>query len=111
MVDTDMYQGPIQLIYCEVQQQVEKQVEKLVLTEVQKVGVNVDKDELLKALAYDRGQYVKGRADALASIVRCMDCTLHGTVDCPLCEAFDPSSPDDWYCPEGKRREADADTP
>lgn len=107
MVDSDMYQGPILLIYSEMQ----RQVENFVLTAVQKVGVNVDKDELLKALAYDRGQYVKGRADALASIVRCEDCKWHGTTDCPLCEAFDPSSPDDWYCPEGKRREADADTP
>ena len=107
MVDTDMYQGPIRLIYSDVQRQVEKQVEKFVLTEVQKVGVDVDKDELLKALAYDRGQYEKGRADALASIVRCKDCKWHGTVDCPLCEAFDPSLPDDWYCPEGKRRDED----
>lgn len=44
-------------------------------------------------------------------VVRCKDCKWHGTTDCPLCEAFDPSPPADWYCPEGKRREADADTP
>lgn len=103
MFDTGMYQGPIRLIYREAQQQIENSV----LTAVQKIGVDVDKDELLRALAYDRWQYEKGRADALESIVRCKDCKWHDTADCPLCEVFDPSSPDDWYCAEGKRRDDD----
>lgn len=36
-----------------------------ILKAVQNVGVFVDKDELLKALAYDRGQYEKGFADGV----------------------------------------------
>lgn len=131
MVDADMYQGPIQLIYSEAQQQIEESV----LTEVQKVGVVVDKNELLKALAYDRGQYEKGRADALASIVRCKDCKY---APLNLGEKCDPAKikwpdasyfadPDDeccpyscgdqwysimpqpdWYCWKGERRDTDA---
>lgn len=106
MFNTDMYQGPILLIYSEEQQQIEKQVEKLVLTAVQKVGVDVDKNELLKALAYDRGQYEKGRADALASIVRCKECKNRGLTYCPM-----EYPPEDFnYCSYGERRDTD-DTP
>lgn len=36
-----------------------------ILKAVQNIGVVVDKDELLKALAYDRGQYEKGFADGV----------------------------------------------
>lgn len=43
-----------------------------------KYGVVVDKEELIKALLYDRNQfkegYIKGCADARADIVRCKDC-------------------------------------
>lgn len=37
---------------------------------VQRVGVNVDKDELIKALQYDRGQYDKGYADGYKEAIR-----------------------------------------
>ena len=43
-----------------------------------KYGVVVDKEQLIKALLYDRNQfkegYMKGCADARADIVRCKDC-------------------------------------
>lgn len=53
--------------------------------------VDVDKDELLKALQYDRDQYEKGYADGRramdAEIVRCKDCK------------HNPSNSDDDVCP------------
>lgn len=99
--DADMYQGPIRLIYSETQ----RQVENLVLTAVQKVGVAVDKNELLRALAYDRGQYEKGRADALATIVRCKDCKHYDGESC--CEKIGLTVPNNgaWFCAEGERRD------
>ena len=54
-----MYTSPIDVIYGEMQMQVEGEIYK----GVEKVGVNVDKEELLKALQYDRGQYEQGYKD------------------------------------------------
>lgn len=55
-----MYKSPIDVIQGEMQMQVEGEIFRA----VQNVGVYVDKEELLKALAYDRNQYEKGYADA-----------------------------------------------
>ena len=70
------YQSPIDQIVSEIQTRYEDGV----LKAVQNVGFNVDKDELLRALQYDRDQYTKGRADGYmqrdAEIVRCKDCKL-----------------------------------
>lgn len=57
-----MYESPIDIIYSEMQTKLEGEVFKA----VQNVGINVNKDELIKALSYDRHQYEKGYADAKA---------------------------------------------
>lgn len=54
------YQSPIEMIQGEMRMYMDGEI----LKAVQDVGVNVDKDELLKALAYDRDQYNKGYHDA-----------------------------------------------
>ena len=54
-----MYESPIELIVKDVQQAFENEVLKV----VQNYGVNVGKEELRKALLFDRGQYDKGYAD------------------------------------------------
>ena len=58
-----MYKNPINLIYKDYQTQMKVDVDKLILEATQEVGVAVDKDELIKALNYDRQQYEKGYAD------------------------------------------------
>lgn len=63
------YQSPIDVIMGQMNIFYENEICKA----VQNVGVNVDKNELLKALQYDRGQYQKGYADRDAEIVRCKD--------------------------------------
>ena len=65
-----MWESPINAIY-EAQQNA---FDGAVLSAVMKVGIDVNKEELIKALAYDRQQYEKGYADAKAEIVRCKDC-------------------------------------
>ena len=55
-----VYEPPIMLYMNEIQTTVEDNC----LKAVQSYGFNVDKDELKKALDYDRGQYDKGYADA-----------------------------------------------
>lgn len=56
---TKLYQSPIEIIMQEMQTQFDGEVFKA----TQAYGINVDKDELIKALQYDRDQYNKGFAD------------------------------------------------
>ena len=64
------YQSPIEIFQTQMRSQIEDEIYKAVM----KVDVNVDKNELLKALQYDRGQYQKGYADRDSEIVRCNQC-------------------------------------
>ena len=60
-----MYQSPIEIIHDNMRMQIEGEVYKA----VQRVGVTVDKEELLKALQYDREQYKKGYEDGYAKAI------------------------------------------
>lgn len=53
------YESPVKVFQDEIQMQIENEIMKAVC----RVGVEVDKEELLKALKYDRGQYEKGYKD------------------------------------------------
>lgn len=53
------YKSPVEVIRHEMQMRVENDVMKA----VQQHDIYVDKNELIKALKYDRDQYVKGFAD------------------------------------------------
>lgn len=61
-----MYKCPIEFIESAADSfdvSIEKTKNELVYQTVSKIGVEVDKEELLKALKYDRGQYEKGYRD------------------------------------------------
>ena len=51
-----MYESPIKIIAG----QIKTNYEDAIYRAVQNVGINIDREELLKALEYDRGQYEKG---------------------------------------------------
>ena len=57
------YQSPIEVTMNQVRFEQEKRLEGEVIRAIQDVGVTVDKDELIKALQYDRDQYCKGFVD------------------------------------------------
>lgn len=59
------YESPISLIYENAQRQMQIQLENGVYSVVQNVGIDVNKDELIKALQYDRQQYDKGYSDGM----------------------------------------------
>ena len=97
------YENPILLI----QQGMNAQIEDAVYKAVQKVGIYVDKDELIKALEYDREQYEKGYKDRERDIIRCKDCKYYPNGDgstkwLPCREIITPPG---WYCADGERRE------
>ena len=59
-----MYNSPIKtsLTYRELVKEVNKDTDEQIYKAVVACGVDVDRDELLRALAYDRGQYDEGFA-------------------------------------------------
>lgn len=64
-----MYEAPIHLIFDDIKIQLDKNVEDCVYSAVQNVGVNVDRDELIRALKYDREQYSSGYRDGQAEVL------------------------------------------
>ena len=59
-----MYESPIELFsVTEYAKRIDEQIEKAIYEEVTKIGINVNRDELIKALKYDRDQYEKGYRD------------------------------------------------
>jgi hypothetical protein len=56
-----MYQSPVEIITRQIRTQFEDNVFKA----IQDYGIVVDKEELIKALRYDRGQYENGFSDGM----------------------------------------------
>lgn len=97
-----MYRSPIDIFYQNIRNigvEVGKKLDSDIYTAVLKCNINVDKEELIRALKYDRDQYNKGymdgRADARAEIVRCKDCK-HWWKENELCAH--PKCCESWMC-------------
>ena len=58
------YDSPVKLIAS----QIETKIENDVMSVIQNYDIQVDKDELIKALNYDRQQYEKGFSDAKSKL-------------------------------------------
>ena len=99
------YQSPIDVIMGQMNISYENEICKA----VQNIGINVDKNELLKALQYDRGQYQKGYADRDSEIIRCKDCIhyryyglFEETVsECRIGHAENHDG--NWFCADGEK--------
>ncbi len=104
-----MYESPIKVIQGELETQLEGEI----LKAVHRVGVTVDRDELIRALRYDREQYQKGFDDAREDAVvvtRCKDCEhlVNATVNGNgflICDISDMETAPDDFCNHGDRRE------
>lgn len=109
-----MYKSPIELLTAEIQAKLENGVVDL----LKHIDINVDKDELIRALRYDRKQYDNGFSDGrlagldeqYAGIVWCADCKYCGKGEPLTCfhprviTAFGEVSKID-FCSWGKRRD------
>lgn len=105
-----MYKSPIEIML----EQMRCQMGDDIYTAVLNYGIIVDKEELLRALKYDRFQYDNGyrngMRDANAELVRCRDCVFRQRETSGelyvICERNDFTEfPMDGYCCYGKRRE------
>ena len=65
-----MYESPITKIYGEIHDEIIRKDEDHLMTVVtQNVGYQVDRNELIKALQYDRDQYRKGYLDCKRKVL------------------------------------------
>ena len=113
------WKSPLQLkrndIYEDIGRATAKAFDDMVFRAVAEVGIEVDRDELIKALAYDRGQYEKGYGDgyraAKDEIVRCKDCKYWETVEYypdgtkDVCRLLKRQTQDDCFCSYGERKD------
>ena len=102
-----MYKSPVELYVENAVSNIVKKQNDEVLEVIQNIGIHVDKDELIKALQYDRNQYDKGYSDAMATIVRCKDCKFArkmvlGDYSCVVDHRLAHDEND--YCSYGERK-------
>jgi hypothetical protein len=104
-----MYDSPIDLYVSDISHQIMKQQDEQIYQAVVHFFPDVKREELLKALRYDRGQYeagyADGKRDAMDELVRCKDCALHG--NCLGEDAFNLCGIEDPFCCGGERKEGD----
>ena len=108
-----MYESPIKIIESTIDsfsKAIIKKKDDAIFAEIQySFGVDVDKDELIRALQYDRNQYEKGywdgQRDAKNELVRCKDCAVphNKWLGCPKLRGLVP--PPDFYCAYGERKD------
>jgi rubrerythrin len=65
-----MYESPIMLYQRKIADGVQLQLEDNIMKAVLAYDIKVDKDELIRALRYDREQYNKGYADGKSDAVK-----------------------------------------
>lgn len=111
-----MYETPINIYYTnpvveeyvnDIVNELDRKQEEMIMTAIQRVYIDVNKEELIKAMNYDRQQYEKGYADAKAEIIRCRDCIHWMDIDNGRQKHFMCAQigAGDWYCADAERRE------
>ncbi len=63
-----MYESPITKLYGKIKQEIEQKEEAAIYKAIEECEIVVDKEELIKALQYDRRQYEKGYEDGKAEM-------------------------------------------
>ena len=64
------YISPIELTFNRISEQINQKTENLIMQAIYETGIKVDKEELIKALDYDRKQYEQGYEDARQDYIK-----------------------------------------
>lgn len=72
-----MYKSPVEVIVSDVATEFAKQQDEYIYRTIQSIDVKVDKEELIRALQYDRDQYEKGYRDAASEFAKCKESLKH----------------------------------
>lgn len=94
-----MYKSPIEMTYSELQTQMAQENENMVMKTIRKVGINVDKAELIKALRYDRNQYTKGYEDGKNDVLNDVLDKIRAEIEEQVLESLSDGG-DDWFTAE-----------
>lgn len=79
-----MYESPLNLIYQDIERQIVQKQEQTILNAISKCDVVVDKEELIKAINYDRNQYSKGYKDGVSDVLDKLKEDIKNIRDNPL---------------------------
>lgn len=71
-----MYKSPIQIYIDNLRKSLNYEFDEQCMKAVVKLGFDVDKNELIKALKYDRNQYQKGYQDCIDEKVKFLEKAL-----------------------------------
>ena len=108
--DLSSYKSPIARVVDEVFSDVIKRDDDCLMAQVRiSVGYDINKDELINALQYDRHQYEVGYADGRFArdreIIRCRDCKhWDNSNKYPYCWFHDENMEADDFCSRAERR-------
>ena len=91
------YQSPISQIYKDVEYKFKEDMENKTIEAVHHFGISVDKEELIKALQYDRNQYDKGYSDGRASMVEELE-KIKAEIDESSFETYEKYSEEPIVC-------------
>ena len=69
-----MYESPITIKVSEIIDEIVGAQDEKILRAVQRVVPEINEEELIKALRFDRGQYERGYEDARRELVSCEEC-------------------------------------
>lgn len=76
-----MYKSPIEIFVSDMETEIANEQEKEIFKAIQRIGVNVDKDELVKALQYDRTQYEVGYEDGIRIVLNRLQQFLERSIE------------------------------
>ena len=109
-----MWESPIQMISEDIIKDIVRKQDECLMEAVHRVGFDVNKEELEKALLYDRNQWERGYADGKMAgyhlrdteIVRCGECKYRDADDFCTGRGYpNVLVPDDGFCDKGERNE------
>mgnify|MGYP007013865240 CR=1 FL=1 len=112
------YDSPFGLTISDITTQMARNIDEMCWQAIQRVGINVDKEELLIALKQDSERYRKAYANGYDTgyekrddeLVRCKDCKYGEPGACGYGVDCDGVWHDaDWFCADGKRRDDNDD--
>lgn len=93
-----MYESPVKISFDEEISKVTQEADNQIIATIQQL-VSVDKDELIRALQYDRGQYEKGYEDGKRDAVRHGYWIRLNRKSFSTCDSF-------WQCSECRHENA-----
>ena len=64
-----MYESPVNPIFQDIERQIVQKQEQTIINAIRACGVAVNKEELIKAINYDRNQYSKGYKDGVNDVL------------------------------------------